>query len=94
MTFGPDSLILLTPYVRGYDLTSKQWAEFEADNIRDITWSQFAFDRLVLARDRKTLLKALVDSNPSYKGKMDDIIQGKGRPVATDEAPGDEEVPS
>ncbi|KAF2165496.1 hypothetical protein M409DRAFT_67301 [Zasmidium cellare ATCC 36951] len=77
--FAPESLVLFSPYIRGYDLTSKQWAEFEADNIRSITWSEFAFDRLVLAQDRKVLLKALIDSNPSYKGKMDDIIQGKGQ---------------
>ena len=70
--------MLLVPFVRGYDFTTKRWAEFDTDNIEPVTWSDAAFDRLVLSAPRKRILKALIESNTSHKGELDDNVHGKG----------------
>ena len=56
--------------------------------IRPVSWNKVAFDRLVLPKRTKSLIKALVmvrkqtEGNPAVqiglKGKRDDIIAGKG----------------
>lgn len=67
--------------VRGYDLTSKAWAEFELKNIVDIKWNKNAFDALVIPPARKRLLEALVKQQQMNKADaaFDDVVQGKGQ---------------
>lgn len=70
---------LLSPIVRGYCLTSKQWTEFKVDNISKIAWNDKAFDMLVLPPPRKRLLKALVEEQKKHKVDTDDVVRGKGQ---------------
>lgn len=70
---------LLSPIVRGYCLTSKQWTEFKVDNISEVAWNDKAFDMLVLPPPRKRLLKALVEEQKKHKIETDDVVRGKGQ---------------
>ena len=56
--------------------------EFNVANIKPIVWNDEAFQGLVLAADRKNLLRSLVDAHNADLG-FDDFIQGKGIVLST-----------
>lgn len=47
-------------------------------SVRDIEWSESAFQSLVLPAHQKELVLAFAESQAKYKGAFDDVIQGKG----------------
>ncbi|KAI1379319.1 hypothetical protein F4677DRAFT_464703 [Hypoxylon crocopeplum] len=86
----PQSLkMLLPPGVHGFFVKEKKWVHLLVDNIRPVSWNTAAFDRLVLPKRTKNLIKALVMvRNPKsesranqigMKWNRDDIIAGKGK---------------
>ncbi|KAM0797757.1 P-loop containing nucleoside triphosphate hydrolase protein [Usnea florida] len=75
----PHEMALCTPIVRGYCLTSKKWAQFYVENIRDIQWNVDVFQRLVLPPEYKEIIWAFVESQLADDTKFDDIVQGKGQ---------------
>ena len=52
--------------------------EFNVAHIEPIQWNDEAFEGLVLATDRKNLLRSLVDAHNADIG-FDDFVQGKGQ---------------
>ncbi|KAL9583119.1 MAG: hypothetical protein Q9212_002892 [Teloschistes hypoglaucus] len=74
-----DQLLLCSTTVRGYSLKDKKWMTFDVDSVRDIEWSDTAFERLVLPKDQKELILALIESQIANKDTFDDVIQGKGK---------------
>ncbi|KAI0902654.1 P-loop containing nucleoside triphosphate hydrolase protein [Ustulina deusta] len=72
--------LLATPWVRGFDLKSKQWCELCVDELRPMTWNDEAFDKLVLPGDEKQLAWEFVEAKSlSQSEKFDDFIPDKGR---------------
>ena len=53
--------------------------EFFIASVREIEWSDGAFQSLVLPADQKELVLAFAESQAKYKGTFDDVIQGKGQ---------------
>ncbi|KAK7999075.1 P-loop containing nucleoside triphosphate hydrolase protein [Apiospora marii] len=80
--------ILLPPGIHGFYLKEKKWIHLLVDNIQPVSWNKIAFDKLVLPKRTKSLVKGLVIvrkqklENISAHGqdipKQDDIIAGKG----------------
>jgi hypothetical protein len=64
-------------------------AELSVDDVNEITWDSSAFQSLVIPKERKEIIQALVerhtslnttnDSNSSNGIQFRDVIQGKGR---------------
>nr|VWO96862.1 MSP1 protein-like protein [Ganoderma boninense] len=73
-----EDLILASPIVYGFSLSDKIWLEFNVVHIEPIQWNDEAFEGLVLATDRKNLLRSLVDAHNADVG-FDDFVQGKGQ---------------
>ncbi|KAI1792718.1 P-loop containing nucleoside triphosphate hydrolase protein [Ganoderma leucocontextum] len=73
-----EELILASPILYGFSLSDKIWLEFNVENIQPIRWNDEAFECLVLAADRKNLLRSLVDAHNVDLG-FDDFVQGKGQ---------------
>ncbi|KAK1979345.1 hypothetical protein LZ30DRAFT_726568 [Colletotrichum cereale] len=71
-------LLLCNTQVRGYCLKSKIWAEFDVENVREITWNDAAFPNLILPKGFKNLILSFVEGQFSNKAAFDDIIEGKG----------------
>src|ERR1700738_1998033 len=46
--------------VLGYSFAAKKWGHLVTDKFRDIVWNTNAFKRLVLAQEKKTLIKSLI----------------------------------
>jgi hypothetical protein len=47
--------------------------------VAPILWNDFAFDRLIVPGDTKTLLLALAKGQRDSDEEFDDIIEGKGK---------------
>lgn len=53
--------------------------EFFVNHIEDITWSDDAFNSLVLPEDQKEVILSLAESQLKSKTEFDDVIEGKGK---------------
>ncbi|KAI1788460.1 P-loop containing nucleoside triphosphate hydrolase protein [Ganoderma leucocontextum] len=73
-----EDLILASPILYGFSLSDKIWLEFNVMHVQPIQWNDEAFEGLVLAADRKNLLRSLVDAHNADIG-FDDFVQGKGQ---------------
>jgi DNA polymerase III delta prime subunit len=71
-----DSQLWMTwPSVLGFSFSAKKWGELVIEELTDINFDDHAFDRLVLAPEKKQMVKALVENQ---RGTFADIITGKG----------------
>lgn len=74
-TVSDDQLWRCSPYILGFSFATKQWGRFSVSRINDIEFRNSAFDQLVLAPEKKELIRSLVvDSSSGFQ----DIISGKG----------------
>lgn len=69
-------LMICSPYVYGFSMSSKTWGEMSLANIEDINFRTDAFDKLELDARYKRMLNAQVTANET--GFSGDIIDGKG----------------
>ena len=79
---------MVHPFVRGFALAEKKWAEFAVGSLSEVQWVPDAFDKLVLPEAQKELILSLVEaptasgavSEESKKGgyRFDDFIPTKG----------------
>ena len=68
-------LWMCPPWIEGFSFKTKQWGRFALSRVSDISFRDEAFDQLVLASDKKELVRSLVlDSSSGFQ----DIIEGKG----------------
>ena len=76
-TSAVDSTMLwmTDPYIKGFSFATKQWGRFAINQISNIEYRDNAFDQLVLAQDKKDLVRALVVNSGAG---FSDIISGKG----------------
>ncbi|KAI0446361.1 P-loop containing nucleoside triphosphate hydrolase protein [Xylaria telfairii] len=75
-----DQRLLATPWVKGFDLKSKQWCELRVDELQPMTWNDEAFDKLVLPGDEKHLAWEFVEAKSLAQSEnFDDFIADKGR---------------
>jgi hypothetical protein len=70
----PD-LHFCAPTVLGYSFVSKKWGRLQVDQFTKISWSQNAFDHLVLSERNKTLIQSLVFADRS--GMISDVVSCK-----------------
>ncbi|KAF4472976.1 Fidgetin 1 [Fusarium albosuccineum] len=73
-----DQCLVATPWVKGLDLKTKEWAQFCVDDLSPITWNDAAFENLVLPGTEKQLAWEFVE-NKSLANSFDDFIQDKGK---------------
>ena len=74
-----DQLLLCKPTVKGYSLKNKKWLTFSIGSVKEINFSNAAFESLVLPTDHKELILALAESQVRHKETFDDVVQGKGK---------------
>jgi len=80
-----EQLLTSSPLLFGFSLSDKLWLTFAIGKITEIKWQTDAFDNLVLPKDQKELIKALVESHHGTanavdaEDQFDDFIVGKGR---------------
>ncbi|GAB7360033.1 hypothetical protein MBLNU230_g7556t1 [Neophaeotheca triangularis] len=73
--------MIMTPLVRGYSLKEKIWLNLFVNAVQDISFNSRAFDSLVLPANQKELILGFTETQQSYHGQFDDVIEGKGRGI-------------
>jgi len=73
-----EEYLICTPVVLGFCFGTKMWGGFPLDRLLDITWSDEAFQKLVLGEKQKQLVYALVRQHSTHSRPFDDIVVGKG----------------
>ncbi|KAM0810538.1 putative AAA+ ATPase domain-containing protein [Seiridium cardinale] len=71
--------LLATPWLKGFDMKSKDWCELRVDDLKQMLWNDEAFDKLVLPGGEKDLAWAFVENKSLSKAGFDDFIPDKGR---------------
>ena len=74
-TIDEDHLFMCWPTLLGFSFTAKKWGEVDLKFTNEIEFDNLAFDRLVLAPEKKQLVQGLVQN---YQTSFSDIISGKG----------------
>ncbi|KAG9109876.1 hypothetical protein FRC07_008250, partial [Ceratobasidium sp. 392] len=76
----PDEILCLTPPTHyGWSFRAKQWGLILVESLVDIVFDEMAFDQLVLKKEYKKMIKALVETHAGQEdGLAKDIIAGKG----------------
>jgi hypothetical protein len=78
--FTEEELLIASPVVLGFAFSEKAWLEFSLSGIREIDWNERAYESLVLPKNQKHVVKALVSSHKFHAAEtIDDVVQGKGR---------------
>lgn len=74
-----EQLLMTTPWVKGFDLKSKEFCELHISDLKSMTWNDEAFDKLVLPGGEKELAWAFVENKSLSTSTFDDFIPDKGR---------------
>jgi hypothetical protein len=78
--FTEEELLVASPVVLGFAFSEKSWLEFSLSGIKEIEWNDEAFQSLVLPKNQKHVVKALVSAHKFHAAEtIDDVVQGKGR---------------
>ncbi|KAI0132615.1 hypothetical protein BJ170DRAFT_255061 [Xylariales sp. AK1849] len=74
-----EQCLMATPWMKGFDLKSKDWCELRVDDLQPMVWNDEAFEKLVLPGGEKDLAWAFVENKSLSQGEFDDFIPDKGR---------------
>ncbi|KAG8722059.1 hypothetical protein FRC08_007480 [Ceratobasidium sp. 394] len=76
----PDDILCLTPPTHlGWSFTAKRWGFLLVENLAEIVFDEMAFDQLVLRKEYKKMIKALVETHAGHEdGLAKDLVAGKG----------------
>lgn len=76
-----DQKLMCSPLVRGYALKEKTWLNFFVNAVQDITFSDRAFECLVLPEKQKELILGFTETQQTHRSYFDDVIESKGRGI-------------
>lgn len=72
-----DKMVAL-PKVKGFALENKSWHKFNIQGLGPISWNHKILESLVLEKEEKELLVALISQHGLSDDAFDDFVQGKG----------------
>ncbi|KAI0098082.1 P-loop containing nucleoside triphosphate hydrolase protein [Nemania sp. FL0031] len=73
--------ILTVHRVKGFDLISKEWCEFNVDDIQDVEWDETPYNNLVLPEGERDLVMAFADHPRRSTRGFDDFVAHKGEGI-------------
>jgi hypothetical protein len=74
-----EQAMMATPWLKGFDLKSKDWCELKVEDLKEMTWNDKAFEKLVLPSGEKNLAWEFVENKSISTAEFDDFIPDKGR---------------
>lgn len=74
-----EEMLMTTPWVKGFDLKSKEFCELRIADLKEMKWNDEAFEKLVLPSGEKELAWAFVENKSLSTSDFDDFIPDKGR---------------
>ena len=74
-----ERLLYCPAKVLAFSLRDKTWKFVKISELKDVTFREDSFKKLVIKPKHKTVVKAIVRSHLSKEPTFRDLIQGKGR---------------
>ncbi|CAI6034512.1 unnamed protein product [Clonostachys chloroleuca] len=74
---GDKFYMCLPVHIIGFNMQNKEWVKLEVQHLEDVRWNKKAFEYLVINKETKELIRAVVSNQLSVKSKTD-LIEGKG----------------
>ncbi|KAK7697421.1 hypothetical protein SLS64_013559 [Diaporthe eres] len=74
---GDEFFMCLPTSIPGFNMQKKEWVSLDVHYIRDVVWNTEAFEFLVIERETKLLIQAVV-TNRVRASENTDLITGKG----------------
>lgn len=75
-----EDLCLCPPTLPVFTLEEQEWLNVTVEGIRDIEWEKEAFEKIVLAKDKKEMLRKVSQAHAIGGGKRtEDVIGNKGK---------------
>ncbi|EQB58541.1 AAA family ATPase [Colletotrichum gloeosporioides Cg-14] len=65
--------------IQGFAFNQKVWAAFAISRVKPVIWNEKAFDKLILDKQRKKMIKLLVQGHQIHEAAFDDFVLGKGK---------------
>ncbi|GAA5910070.1 hypothetical protein JCM6882_006507, partial [Rhodosporidiobolus microsporus] len=84
-TVAPNELCLLPPTVFGFSLPLREWGELLVTAFRPIIWRLDAWEKLVLERETKEMVRGLVEWNGAVRKARKGKGKGEGEGEAKEE---------
>ncbi|KAH8896287.1 P-loop containing nucleoside triphosphate hydrolase protein [Thozetella sp. PMI_491] len=73
--------VIASPRVKGFDLSNKEWCEFNVEEIKDVVWDPSPYDNLVLPEGERDLVFAFANRPGLSKQGFDDFVAHKGEGI-------------
>lgn len=75
-----DDLCLCPPTLPVFTLEEQEWLNVAVEGLRDVEWEKEAFEKLVLAKDKKDMLRKVSQAHSTGANKRtEDVIGNKGK---------------
>lgn len=81
VTLSEEQKMTCTPLIRGYALKEKVWLNFFVNAVKEISFSENAFESLVLRDKQKELILGFTEMQQNHRSQFDDVIEGKGKGI-------------
>ena len=76
---SPTQLMLCPSFVRCFSTKTQNWYKISLKNLRDVQWTENAMESLVLEKEKKDLVRKLVEQHVTRSERTNmDVIRGKG----------------
>ena len=83
-TLSNEALMLLPPRVYGFSLLDRKWYAFDVTKVEDIKDSTQGFDNLVLSKEHKKTVQALVQHHTTGSKPTENQLKGVDRDFSMD----------
>ncbi|CAH0045470.1 unnamed protein product [Clonostachys solani] len=74
---GDKFYLCLPVHIVGFNMQNKEWVKLEVQHLEDVRWNKKAFEYIVINKETKELIRAVVSNQLSVQSKAD-LIEGKG----------------
>ncbi|KAF1952993.1 P-loop containing nucleoside triphosphate hydrolase protein [Byssothecium circinans] len=78
-TISDDEKLLAYHSLMGFSLANKKWGLFRIEYTDEVKYNDNAFEKLILPKIQKNMVRALVSAHEEGSLSFDDIIAGKGQ---------------
>ncbi|CAH0032599.1 unnamed protein product [Clonostachys rhizophaga] len=74
---GDQFYLCLPVHIIGFNMQNKEWVKLEVQHLEDVCWNKKAFEYIVINKETKELIRAVISNQISVQSKTD-LIEGKG----------------
>ncbi|GKZ29803.1 hypothetical protein AbraIFM66950_006553 [Aspergillus brasiliensis] len=74
-----DQFLICASWINGFSFAQKAWCQLSVSALSNVEWNHNAFERLVMAENRRQLIHGLVKAHRQDDAVFDDVVANKGK---------------